>query len=100
MTQRNTPRTESLVRELRALARQIDGNVLAIASPSARAEWKSLRKRWPSDASVRAGTVDVSDEELEVMAAKVRRFQKILEACAALPMAIADDGAETVRAAA
>lgn len=75
-----TPRTESLVQDLGALAELIDDRLLAGATSSARDEWQALRRRWPSAAQLAAGVVDVSDEELEIMIGKVRRFRTILEA--------------------
>jgi hypothetical protein len=75
-----TPRTESLVQDLGALAALIDDRLLAGATSSARDEWQALRCRWPSAAQLATGTVDVSDDELEIMIGKVRRFRTILEA--------------------
>jgi hypothetical protein len=74
-----TDRTESLVVELAALAERVDDHLLSAASPHAREEWDALRRRWPSTADVAAGAVTVSDDELDVMIGKVRRFRSILE---------------------
>jgi hypothetical protein len=75
-----TSRTESLVKELDVLAREIDlAELVASASPGAREEWDSLRKQWPSAEQIRAGAVAFSDDELGLMVGKVRRFKSILE---------------------
>jgi hypothetical protein len=76
-----TTRTESLVKELDVLAREIDlAELVAGASQGAREEWASLRKLWPSAEQIRAGAVAFSDDELGLMVGKVRRFKSILEA--------------------
>ena len=75
-----SPRTETLVKQLGVIAGLIDDRLLAGASSSAREEWESLRRRWPSAAQLAAGVVDVTDHELEVMVGKVHRFRSILEA--------------------
>jgi hypothetical protein len=75
-----TSRTESLVKEFDALAREIDvSQLVAGASANAREEWVSLRRQWPSAEQVRAGAVAFSDDELDFMVGKVRRFKSILE---------------------
>lgn len=68
------------MQDLGALAELIDDRLLTGATSSAREEWQALRRRWPSAAQLAAGVVDVSDEELEIMIGKVRRFRTILEA--------------------
>ncbi|HVR62056.1 MAG TPA: hypothetical protein VMU50_09165 [Polyangia bacterium] len=78
LTHKPTVRTETLVHQLTALAREIDGSCITLASPAARVEWTILREKWPTLADVRAGLVYLSDEALEVMIVKVRRFHDIL----------------------
>ncbi|HVZ72901.1 MAG TPA: hypothetical protein VHJ20_11045 [Polyangia bacterium] len=79
MLNKVTPRTVILVKELGSLAEQIDDDLLSGASVYARDEWEALRGRWPSASQIAAGAVDLSDDELEVMIGKVRRFRAILE---------------------
>ena len=73
-----TARTETLVQTLTELASEIESAAIASASPAARVEWMILREKWPTLAHVRAGLVYLSDEALELMLAKVRRFHTIL----------------------
>jgi hypothetical protein len=75
-----TSRTESLVKALDGLAREIDlAELVSGASLGAREEWDALRRQWPSAEQIRAGAVAFSDDELELMVGKVRRFKSILE---------------------
>jgi hypothetical protein len=48
------------------------------ASLEARAEWKKLESRLPSDAEIQEGLITLSKPELDEMRAKVRRFRDIL----------------------
>jgi hypothetical protein len=48
------------------------------ASLEARAEWKKLESRLPSDAEIQQGLLTLSKPELDEMRAKVRRFRDIL----------------------
>jgi hypothetical protein len=75
---RTTNRTETLVRTLGALAREIDDGLLQAASVDARSEWSFLCETWPSPSEVRSGIVGMSDEELDALIGKVQRFKSIL----------------------
>ena len=75
---KTTLRTESLVRKLAELAREIDEGLLSSASRDARIEWNVLCDTWPSAADVRSGVVGLSDDELDEMIGKVQRFRDIL----------------------
>jgi hypothetical protein len=75
---KTTTRTESLVRKLAELAREIDESLLQAASVDARIEWNVLCDTWPSAAEVRSGVVCLSDDELDAMIGKVQRFKDIL----------------------
>jgi hypothetical protein len=86
---RTTTRTESLVHKLRELAREIDETLLAAASLDARGEWRTLRASWPSASAVRSGVIDLSDDELDAMIDKVKRFKSILDRLAGAPAALA-----------
>jgi len=77
MRHKITSRTVSLLAELVELGESIESH-LAVASPAARDEWQNQRLRWPSEIEMRQGSVALSDEELEVMRAKVKRFNDIL----------------------
>jgi hypothetical protein len=82
---RTTTRTESLVRKLRDLAREIDDRLLAVASLDARGEWRVLRATWPTATDVRSGVIGLTDDELDAMIGKVQRFKSILGRLAGAP---------------
>jgi hypothetical protein len=73
-----TARTEKLVADLARLAEAAE-NRLALASAAAQREWKAVRFQWPSEVDLRTGVIELSDDELERMRSKVRRFVSILE---------------------
>jgi len=75
---RTTNRTETLVRKLGELAREIDDGLLQAASVDARGEWNILCETWPSPSEVRSGIVGMSDDELDALIGKVERFKSIL----------------------
>lgn len=75
---KTTNRTETLVRTLGQLAREIDESLLQAASVDARSEWTVLCETWPSASEVRSGIVGMSDEELDALIGKVQRFKTIL----------------------
>jgi hypothetical protein len=64
--------------ESEVLAREIEDNLLAFASPAARLEWDALRARWPWPEQRRPGGDASSDDEPSVVIVKVRRFKAIL----------------------
>jgi hypothetical protein len=72
-----TERTRALVRALRKLAAEVEPRVEG-ASEAARAEWMAAQAAWPTDFELARGVVEVSDDDLEVMHARVRRFGQIL----------------------
>jgi hypothetical protein len=78
MRHKITARTESILRELDATTRQIDAGLLSVASLEARREWRTLLQARPSEAELATGSLSLSDDELELMVAKVRRFKAIL----------------------
>jgi len=67
-------RTEELRDELEHVASEIDGGLLAVASPEAREEWASVRSQWRGNPGERR----VAEDELAVVLTKVRRFGDIL----------------------
>jgi hypothetical protein len=73
-----TARTEALVKDLGALGRDIEGQLLAVATPDARSEWREFRRQWPSRAQLSAGRLPLSEDELAHMVVKVQRFKSIL----------------------
>ena len=77
MSHKVTPRTEQTLVDLRRMAALLRPD-LGLASTAARLEWLSLQARWPSPAEIAAGTVALSQDELDQMLAKVRRFAEIL----------------------
>jgi hypothetical protein len=76
---KTTPRTATLVLELRRLAAEVEPD-LAFASAGARDEWRRAQASWPSDDDLRVGVTSVSDGDLEAAQAKIRRFAEILRA--------------------
>ena len=81
---KTTNRTETLVRTLGQLAREIDESLLQAASVDARSEWNVLCETWPSASEVRSGLVGMSDDELDAVIGKVQRFKSILTRMKAL----------------
>jgi hypothetical protein len=77
MRHKLTPRTLRIVEELQSLATRAEGQ-LHHASEAARAEWNAFRMSWPSEHELRQGVLGVSDDALEMMVGKVRRFHDIL----------------------
>lgn len=76
-----------LTTESEALAREIEGRLIAYASPDARMEWDALRARWPWSGQ-RRPSVDASpDDEPEIVIGKVRRFKAILGSMSERPSA-------------
>jgi hypothetical protein len=67
-------RTEKLRIEIEHVASQIDDELLSLASPEAREEWRSARSLWRGG----GGAPRLVDDELAVVLGKVRRFGDIL----------------------
>jgi hypothetical protein len=80
-----TARSARLIRELLALARELDEAVLARASVLARAEWTELLLRLPTDADLSHGVVALAEDELGWLLAKAIRFSEILRGSGAAP---------------
>jgi hypothetical protein len=74
---KTTQTTAKLLDELNRLGVEIEPR-LELVSAAARAEWRELRSRFPSDHDLRSGFTAVSDEELAIMCAKVNRFRGFL----------------------
>jgi hypothetical protein len=72
-----TPTTTRLLEDLNLLSLDIEPR-LELVSPAARGEWREMRSRFPTALDVVSGFSPVSDEQLEVMRAKVIRFREIL----------------------
>jgi hypothetical protein len=73
-----TPRSEHLIRDLLALAKEVDSDVLDRASDLARHEWNELLLRLPTEAHLRRGVVALAEDELSWLLAKAIRFRQIL----------------------
>ena len=73
-----TAKVERLVRGLRAISHEIEPQV-QLVSQAARDEWRALQAAWPSDEELRQGTVALTEDELEAIEVKVRRFRQILQ---------------------
>jgi hypothetical protein len=72
-----TPITSRLLEDLNLLTLDIEPR-LELVSAAARGEWREMRSRFPTAQDVASGLSPVSDEQLEVMRAKVIRFREIL----------------------
>ncbi len=74
-------RMERLVLTLRELSQEIEPE-LHVISQMARDEWRSLQGTWPSDRELREGATGLTEERLETIVAKARRFTEIVHALA------------------
>jgi hypothetical protein len=72
-----TPRTVRIVDELHGLATQVQQH-LHHASLAARQEWQVFHPSLPSKDELGHGSLTVSDDDLETMVGKLRRFNDIL----------------------
>jgi hypothetical protein len=72
-----TQQTQQIAGELERLSDEVAA-LLARASAAARAEWDKTRGLFPSAADLEAGFVAASQEELEQLRFKIRRFVEIL----------------------
>ena len=70
-----------LVRELRSISEEIEPE-LHLVSQAARDEWTSLQSTWPSDSDLREGATALTEDQLEAISAKVRRFRNIVHSLA------------------
>lgn len=83
MRHKVTPRTVRIIEELHGLATQVQQH-LHRASLAARQEWHAFHPSLPSKDEVDKGNLTVSDDDLETMVGKVRRFNDILGGVTAL----------------
>jgi hypothetical protein len=74
---------ERLVLTLREMSQEIEPQ-LHVISQMARDEWRSLQGTWPSDRQLREGATGLTEERLETIVAKARRFKEIVHALALL----------------
>jgi hypothetical protein len=77
MTNGVTATMERLVSTLREVSEEIEPELHAV-SQMARDEWRSLQGTWLSEGQLREGTTGVTEEQLEAIAAKARRFKDIV----------------------
>ena len=68
-----------LIRETRPL--------LGAATPAIRAEWDTIRGRFPSDDDVRQGYTSLSELEIEELRARIARFRPERRPSAIVPVA-------------
>ena len=73
-----TPKVERVVRDLRAISREIEPQ-MHLVSQAARDEWTAVQAAWPSDEDLRQGTTALTEDELEDLEIKVRRFRGIVQ---------------------
>ena len=78
---RSTTALVRLVRELRSISKEIEPE-LHLVSQAARDEWKSRQYTWPSDSELREGATAFTEDQLEAISAKVRRFRNIVHSLA------------------
>lgn len=74
-------RMERLMLTLREMSQEIEPELHAI-SQMARDEWRSLQSTLPSDGQLRDGATGLTEERLETIVAKARRFKEIVHALA------------------
>ncbi len=92
MTNNVTARIERLVLALREMSQEIEPE-LHVVSGVTRHEWRALQGTWPSDGQLRAGTSGLTEEQLEAIVAKTRRFRDIVHGRASsLPQPRLRDG--------
>jgi hypothetical protein len=72
-----TPITSRLLEDLNLLSLDIEPR-LELVSAAARGEWREMRSRFPTVQDTAGGFSPISDEQLEVMRAKVIRFREII----------------------
>jgi hypothetical protein len=100
MRNRVTARIERLVRALRMMSDEIEPE-LHLVSQAARDEWRSLQCTWPSDSELREGAIGLTEDQVEAISAKVRRFRTIVHSLAPTlsalrPVRSIDDEAPTL----
>jgi hypothetical protein len=88
---RMTTRTERLVLALQGMSDEIEPK-LHLVSHEARDEWRSVRGKWLSDGQLHAGAIGLTEGQLEVIEAKVRRFRDIVQG---LPAQVSAQAAAT-----
>ena len=81
MTNGVAARMERLVLTLRKMSQEIEPE-LHVVSQMARDEWRSLQGTWPSESQLREGTTGFTEEQLEAIAVKARRFKDIVHGLA------------------
>ena len=64
--------------ELDELVTEIEGQLLAFASSSARTEWGLFRETCSSAASARPRAFATTDDDLAILLSKARRFREVL----------------------
>src|SRR3954468_21474663 len=90
MRHRITEQGKRSLRALRVLREEIP-SLLDVASPAAREEWGKLESRLPSSEEIDKGYIGLSEETLDEILSKVRRFRDILGAASRRPARRADE---------
>jgi hypothetical protein len=72
---------EGLARTLARIGEEIEPE-LYLVSQAARDEWRTLQNRWRPDGAGEKGEPGLTDEEIEALEAKARRFRDIVHALA------------------
>jgi len=72
---------EGLARTLARIGEEIEPE-LYLVSQAARDEWRTLQSRWPPDGARDKVEASLTEEEIEALEAKVRRFRDIVHGLA------------------
>jgi hypothetical protein len=81
-----TAKVEQIVRTVIELGHEIEPH-LHLVSQAARDEWTALQNSLPAPEQLQAGAIALTETELEIVEAKVRRFRDIVRALGRLPPA-------------
>lgn len=73
-----TPNLPRELVELQQLVTEIEGQLLAFASPGARTEWGHFRQTCSSAATVRPRAMGHATDEVAILVEKARRFRALL----------------------
>jgi hypothetical protein len=73
-----TPNLPRELVELQQLVTEIEGQLLAFASPDARSEWGNFRQSCSSAASVSPRAMGRTTDDVSILVEKARRFRALL----------------------
>jgi hypothetical protein len=76
-----TARVERFVRTLKELSQAVEPK-LHLISPTARHEWRAFQGAWLADGELRQGATELTEDQLEALMVKARRFTDIVHGLA------------------